>query len=199
MSPGKKKVKDFLVQHIDVDQPGIFNQAVMELGALVCKPKQPLCSHCPLSVSCSAYLTNNVHTLPVIKKSNKVTVRYFYYLVIVMEKNSGSAVWMRKRTDADIWRNLYDFPLIETETETGEEELIKLESWQYLAGSHPLTIERSIRFPKYKLSHQELRVTFLLIRPQNFFHKDFTMIPFSALHNYPVPRLIENLLKKILF
>jgi A/G-specific adenine glycosylase len=194
---GKKQVRAFLEQQLDPGQPGIFNQAVMELGALVCKPARPLCEQCPLSEECAAFTKGLTSELPIIKKTVRIAKRYFHYLVIYSRKNRDLSVWIRKREGNDIWKNLYDFPMIETEDVTSEEQLMKLGNWKNLSGKYHLTIEQSISFPKYLLSHRELITRFLIIRSDEYFSKDFKQIQLSDIHNYPVPRLIENFLKKV--
>lgn len=194
---GKKKIKTFLDTEIDHGQPGIFNQAAMEMGALVCKPKLPLCAECPLRDNCIAFREGTVSQLPVINKPKKISVRNFNYIVIFSGKKENPELWIRKRTSTDIWKNLYDFPLIETEHEIQEDDLIRLEEWKFITGLYSLTIGQSITYPKYKLTHQELRVKFFFIYSADYFHKDFLKVKISDIHNFPVSRLIENFLKKV--
>src|SRR5690606_18804150 len=63
---------------IDHDRPGDFNQAVMELGATICLPQNPLCEICPVNESCEALAKNKVKQLPVKSKKVKVTNRHFH-------------------------------------------------------------------------------------------------------------------------
>jgi len=194
---GKKQVMAFLEQQLDPVQPGAFNQAVMELGALVCKPIRPLCGECPLSEECVAYRKGITNELPVVKKPAKVVRRYFHYLVIYSGNKRNMSVWINKRKGNDIWKNLYDFPLIETENDTSEEQLVNLQSWGKISGKYPLTIEQSINFPRYLLSHREIIARFLIIRSDEYFSKEFIQVPFSEIHNYPISRIIENFLNKV--
>jgi A/G-specific adenine glycosylase len=194
---GKAKIKDFLLQQIDPEHPGIFNQAVMELGALVCKPKQPLCDRCPLNKDCYALSHGLTDELPVTNKSKPLTVRFFNYLVIFSNKGDDFFIWIRKRTDDDIWKNLYDFPLIEVEAEIPRDELENSEAWKHIAGQHQFLIRQVIDNPKYLLTHRELRVKFFIIESEGYYHPGFIKIRFSDFHNYPVSRLIDNFFKKI--
>jgi A/G-specific adenine glycosylase len=196
-SAGRKKIRIFLEGNIDRDDPGTFNQAAMEMGALVCKPKQPLCGNCPLSESCFALLNGKVEKLPVVNKPKAISTRYFNYLIIINKDDEDIFTWIRKRTGNDIWKNLYDFPLIETESDISSDDLEQLNEWKSIFGSQPYTIAQSIDHPRYLLSHRELRARIVILNSPGFDHKDFIKIHFSDIHNYPVPRLIENILKNI--
>jgi A/G-specific adenine glycosylase len=194
---GKAKIKTFLLQQIDPEQPGIFNQAVMELGALICKPKQPLCDQCPLNKDCFAHTHGLVAELPITNKSKPLTVRYFNYLVIFSGKGDDVHTWIRKRTGNDIWKNLYDFPLIETDREFPPDELENSEAWKHIAGHHHFLTRQVMDNPKYLLTHRELRVKFFIVQTEGYYHPEFIKIRFSDFHNYPVPRLIDNFFKKV--
>jgi len=194
---GKKMIMEFLLRQIDHDKPGDFNQAVMELGALVCKPKQPLCIQCPVHSGCFAHANGLTAGLPVTIKPRSVTVRFFNYLVISERKEDDWYIWLKKRTGNDIWKNLYDFPLIETERELSVKELENSEDWKLIAGAHHLQVIQVMNNARYLLTHRELRVKFFIIHADDYFHKDFLKIRFSDHHKYPVPRLIENFLKKV--
>lgn len=95
---------------IDPDRPGDFNQAVMELGATICLPKNPKCEICPVNESCEGLARKTVDQLPVKSKKVKVTHRFFHFLEITDGKN----YLMVKREKKDVWLNLFTFPMIET-------------------------------------------------------------------------------------
>lgn len=192
---GTKKVRAFLDEHFDRDLPGVFNQAAMEMGAMVCKPRQPLCDQCPLNDLCYALKHDQVNILPVMNKPNKPQVRYLNYLVILSGDGPGRSLWMRKRTGEDIWKNLYDFPVVEADRELSPEEIRKSEEWKKITGNFsPHIVQEKILAP-YLLSHRELRVKFFIVESSDYFHQNFIKVPLSDIYNYPVPRLIENILK----
>lgn len=93
--------------------PGEYNQAIMELGALVCTPRSPRCEDCPVSAGCFANHKNLTRDLPVKLAKSVQRKRYLYYLMPTKEKS----VWMKKRSHSDIWKGLYDFPCIESASE----------------------------------------------------------------------------------
>ena len=105
----KKYLSTLAEELLDKKQPGIYNQAIMDFGAVVCKPSIPLCSICPFNKTCFAFLNDKVKKLPV--KSKRITIkeRWFYYLVIEGE----NGVIIQQRKSKDIWNQLYEFPMIE--------------------------------------------------------------------------------------
>ncbi|MBI1305792.1 MAG: A/G-specific adenine glycosylase [Bacteroidetes bacterium] len=114
-SPKSKLVFTELAnEFLDQNNPGLHNQAIMELGALICKPANPDCSACPLSISCEARIKNLTSSLPVKLASGKKKKRFFNYFV----PNNLDTLWLRKRKGKDIWTELYEPPLCETTSET---------------------------------------------------------------------------------
>lgn len=109
-SEGKKIFSALANKVLDTSRPGLFNQAIMDFGATVCKPATPLCSHCPLNSICVAYKKGIVNTLPVKEKSVQKKTRWFSYFVL----NAHEKTFVRKRTGKDVWQNLFEFYLVET-------------------------------------------------------------------------------------
>jgi A/G-specific adenine glycosylase len=204
----RKKVKEFLFKHISPDEPGNFNQAMMELGALVCRPKQPICINCPVRESCFALAANRTDDLPVVNRAKPLRTRHFHYLVITSGKGNEKFTWLHKRTGNDIWKNLYDFPLIEAERELGPDEIMEREEFRMIFKDVSYTVEPAISKARHILSHQELKVIIvqvladlgdILVQVLTDLgeSKTYIKVPISEVHKYPVPRLIENYLKKI--
>ncbi|MFN0015368.1 MAG: A/G-specific adenine glycosylase [Saprospiraceae bacterium] len=116
-TPAAKQAFDALAQQLlDTGQPGAYNQAIMDFGAGQCTPRQPACAACPLADRCSAHLSGAVHRLPVKKKAAAKQHRFFVYAVF----RQGGHVWVRQREAADIWANLYEFPLLELASEPAD-------------------------------------------------------------------------------
>jgi len=107
---GKKYFFSLANKLIDKTRPDLFNQALMEFGALHCLPKNPKCGECIFSKSCNANQRNLQAVLPVKSKKLKIKTRYFYYFILI-NKNK---VLLKRRTEKDIWQGLNDFYLIET-------------------------------------------------------------------------------------
>lgn len=104
---------------IDKKNPDIFNQALMDFGATLCKPKKPLCEECPLSNECYAFRNNKISDLPVKSNNIKIKDRYFHYLI---SENSDS-IYLKQRLEKDIWQGLYEFPLLELSIQKNIEEI----------------------------------------------------------------------------
>lgn len=152
---GKKYFFSLANELIDKKQPDLFNQAVMEFGALHCLPKNPRCSECIFSKSCEANQKNLQSDLPFKSKKLKVKTRYLNYFVI----RSGSRIYMRQRNGKDIWKGLYDFYLIETPRSRKPEVLLKED--QLLSKS---TVISESKVVTHILSHQKLKVKFIDIK-----------------------------------
>jgi A/G-specific adenine glycosylase len=107
---GKKQFSELAQSLIHEDDPALYNQAMMEFGALQCKPKSPDCPSCPLQVSCFAKNNNLISMLPVKLKKLTVKTRHINYFIC----ENDNEILVSKRIYEDIWQHLYDFPHIET-------------------------------------------------------------------------------------
>lgn len=194
---GKKIFTDLANELLDQTQAGIFNQAMMEFGSLQCKPKNPDCQICPLQISCEARLKNRISELPVKIKAQKSRERYFNYILAI----KNDQILVNKRRSGDIWENMIDLPLFETESRTEIPDLIQSENFIKAFGKQVLI--RSVSKPvKHILSHQKLNTTFIQI--ENF-TDDFLMdqswfyVSREELEKLPQPKLIfqffENFFK----
>ncbi|MDR7128559.1 A/G-specific adenine glycosylase [Algoriphagus sp. 4150] len=191
-SKAKKEFETLANQLIPKDNPGEFNQAMMDFGARLCTPKKPDCSSCPLKDSCFALLYNMVSDLPVKINKVKIKERHFHYYVIKCGKRW---VW-KKRTSGDIWEGLFDFPQIESSSEL-------LPSVMDI----PLTSEEETRrFPKkyrHILSHQRLNAVFseVEIKEENSEvlenwceNEGFMLVAEDKIEYLAKPKLIVNFL-----
>ena len=187
-SLGIKEFKILAQNLLDISQPGNYNQAIMEFGATVCTPKLPLCDDCIFNSICIAKGNNTVHLLPVKIKSKPVKKRNFNYIVIVSENENTI---LNQRIGKGIWQQLYEFPLIETESEIALEELHKLPEFQVI--TKDLQISSVLLFNDnpiiHKLSHQHIITNFWILETST---KDKNMIAISEISTYAVPVLIEN-------
>jgi len=186
-SQGIKEFKAKAQQLIDEEQPGIFNQAVMEFGARQCKPQSPNCSDCVLNKECVALITNNIKKLPVKEKKIKIRKRYFNYLVF---KTPSNKTILEKRTSG-IWKNMYQFPLIECDKELSRNELLKNELFTpYSNGLLSIQLFNS-KTIIHKLSHQHIFTKFWIVEVDAINDID---LDWEELAKYPVSKLIDNFL-----
>lgn len=193
---GKKEFSQLAFDLLDKKNPATHNQAIMELGALQCKPVNPDCSVCVLNTMCFAYSKKRINELPVKAKRTKVRNRYFNYIVL----HHKGKIAINKRSGKDIWINLYDFPLIETTTELPEDEFLRSKQWKGFIEKNKYII-RSVSTPfKHILSHQKIYARFWKLdceKPlDKFLPKTVLIIKEKDIHKYAVPRLIENYLEK---
>ncbi|MFV8332801.1 A/G-specific adenine glycosylase [Flavobacterium sp. GSP14] len=187
----KKEFADLAFEVMPKDNPAIFNQAIMEFGALQCVPKSPDCSICIFNESCAALQKNKVDQLPVKSKKLKVRNRYFNYLVL--EDETGNTI-VQKRTDKGIWHNLYEFPLIETEKEEDFDAVtVYLQTNfrdHYQVKSLLEYNEKSIL---HKLSHQHLHIKFWKLAVKGIVAGG---IDLKTLRTFPFPIVIHNFIEK---
>ena len=193
---GRKHFKKILHELIKNENSGIFNQAIMEFGALQCIPKNPDCKNCPLNSVCFAYNKNSVTDFPAKKRKVKQKVRYFNYLYIIY----NDFTFIEKRTKNDIWKLLYQFPLIETKKEISINDLERDKNWlRIFEGLNP-DIDRNYFEKKHILSHQKLQTRFYKIKINHindFLVKNYLKMPIPKLSTLGIPRLIENYIKVV--
>ena len=189
---GMKKYYDRGIKLMAQHSPSEFNQALMEFGALQCVPLNPACDECPLRQGCYAYGKGKVNALPVRKEKVKIRNRYFDYFII----RSGNDVYLRKRTGNDIWKSLYDFPLVESGRHLPRALLARSVSARVLKGILPADITGGKRVYRHKLSHQTLNVRFWTV--QNGDMRKQLKIPgiikanLRSIKRFPFPKLIES-------
>ncbi|WP_370407482.1 A/G-specific adenine glycosylase [Tenacibaculum dicentrarchi] len=191
-SKGIKEFKELAQTLIDVSQPGMYNQAIMDFGALQCKPQNPLCESCPLSESCVALDKKLIKELPVKEKKIKVKKRYFNYLVVVTDDNKTN---IEQRIGKGIWQGLYQFPLIETTTAINETQLIEQPEFAKLFPKETILTLFNQKDIVHKLSHQHLSTKFWIVKTTNTSEKT---ILWNDIKQYPVPVLIDNFLNEFL-
>ena len=179
---GKKLFQGVANDVLNEEKPGLHNQAMMEFGALLCKPKNPDCNICPLAPGCYAYNHNAIAALPQKLKKTKIKERFFNYLVVT----DGDTILMNKRDETDIWANMYDFPLIESRSRLTAQEVILLPEFKTFFGENSLIIN-TYPIKKHALTHQHLHAQFIHINnepiklEQKWFYIDVNILKSIAL------------------
>ena len=188
-APAKKEFSSLALELISKDNPALFNQAIMEFGALQCVPKNPNCADCIFNNSCAALQKKKVDQLPVKLKKLKIRNRFFNYL-IVSDDNENTVI--QKRTEKGIWHNLYEFPLIESEKEENFDNISKqiktnFNHWNILSIG-----EESSKSTIHKLSHQHLHIQFWNVKVAGVLTNGINK---TDLKSYPFPIVLHNFIK----
>ncbi|MGY5849121.1 A/G-specific adenine glycosylase [Salegentibacter sp. F14] len=190
-SSGIKQFKLLANELLDKKNPSLFNQGLMEFGAIQCKPRNPKCESCPFNGRCLALKNKKIQELPVKLRKTKVKKRYFHYLVFASKENE---TLLKQRTGKGIWRGLYEFPLIETGESAIDETFISedriLEKTGVAGAEVILYNDKPV---VHKLSHQHIYTHFWMVKSGSLQKNG---VPIEKLKNYPVPVLIQNFLEE---
>lgn len=186
---GKKQFTELAQSLLPHSHSAKFNQAIMDFGAVLCKPQQPLCSTCLLKKDCVAFKTNRQQELPVKNKSIKLKDRWFYFY---LAKWRGK-YYIAQRTGKDIWSQLYQFPLVESSKELKEKFILKAYE-QYESNADSFEQVHLSKEYHQKLSHQHIHVRFshLLYSSRPSLPADYKPIAIHELEQYPFPILLKN-------
>lgn len=190
-SKNRKVFVDILNELMREQSPRLFNNAMMEMGATVCKPQNPLCNDCPVQTFCEAYKNETISELPVKLKKVKVTQRHLNFFFI--EYKNG--FYLEQREGKGIWQNLFQLPLIETKI-PADTNLLKPLITKLLKADKTFDIKLEQKM-KHQLTHQSLEAQFwsvrLKVKPV-FTNKKIVYTNLSDYKNFAVPKLIENYL-----
>tara|TARA_B100000795_G_C22800259_1_gene441499 strand:- start:2503 stop:3546 length:1044 start_codon:yes stop_codon:yes gene_type:complete len=188
-SAGIKEFKALAQTLIDESKPGTHNQAIMDFGALHCKPQNPLCETCPFADSCVALEKKLTKELPVKEKKIKVRNRYFNFLVV---KTNTNKTILSERKGKGIWQGLYQFPLIESDTNIDKNELVSSKEFINLFPNETTLSLFNKKEIIHKLSHQHLYTQFWIVETAT---SSEAKIKWNTINKYPVPVLIANFLE----
>jgi A/G-specific adenine glycosylase len=189
---GKKYFNELAQNLLDKSEPGLYNQAIMDFGATVCKPQLPLCEECMLSHQCIAYKKNKVKELPV--KVNKLIKkhRFFYYIIA----SFNGLIYVKKREGKDIWQNLWEFILLEQQEKVAIENFLKSPAFLSVVGKNAALVNVS-DFYKQQLTHQTIEGCFILVELKTGFRNgDYHLLSKSEISQLAFPRFITNYFEK---
>ena len=192
---GKKLFAALADEMLDKSRPAAYNQAIMDFGAIQCTPQSPNCMFCPLADSCTALSKGQVMQLPVKQHRIKTSNRYFNYIYVRM----GAHTLIHKRTEDDIWKNLFELPLVETEKDLSEEEFLACPQFHALFAEGEVRMVRTLlRGVKHVLSHRVIYTNFYEVTlPDNSSSfSSYQRVAVEDLGRYAVPRLIHAFLEK---
>jgi len=186
-SEGRKEYQKTAQELLNSQEPGAYNQAIMDFGATVCTPKNPNCSQCPFLDQCYALLKNSISQLPVKSKKIQKKNRFLNYYVLLYHNE----IAIKQRNQNDIWKGLYEFYLIETSHPVPQpKELIATNSWRIASFGSNNTYW-------HKLTHRDLKVTFTVINLENKANlpEDLFFIKTKNLSKFAYPKVIHCFFK----
>ncbi len=191
---GKKQFSALADELLDRSQPGLYNQAIMDFGATVCKPKQPNCVSCPFNKKCVALKENKINEWPVKSKTLTRKERWFYYFII--EKDNK--VLVRKRTGKDIWENLHDFFLVETKESTDLKKLLAGKELHAITGKIDTASVLLSETFRQQLTHQDIYARFIRLSSSKALkdNGEFFVITLKDLRKLAFPKIIVQYLEQ---
>lgn len=181
-----KEFKIILNELIDSEKPDLFNQSIIEYGALFCVPKSPKCHVCVFQDSCYAFSKQKITEFPVKLKKKKSIERYLNFMAVKTEES----FYLVKREEDSIWKNLYEFPNIESK------KMFETEMSEELLGLN-IKIDRVGKSTKHILSHQNIYAKLFVCSLGNGFVRpdSWQLVHADELNNYPIHRLMEKLIE----
>ena len=194
---GKKMFASLADELLDRSRPADYNQALMDFGAVQCTPQAPDCLSCPLADGCRALAQGRVLRLPVKRHKTKTVNRYFNYIYV----RTGAYTLLHKRTEDDIWRNLFELPLLEAERDWSVEEFLASPGLHSLLAEGERPVFRPLlRGVKHVLSHRVIYANFYeaVLPEDSVSFPGCLRVRTEDLENYAVPRLVHAFLEKYL-
>ncbi len=188
---GIKEFKKLAIELMDHNEPANYNQAIMEFGALQCKPKNPYCIVCPLNDSCEALKKGVIDVLPIKLKKLTIKKRYFNYLIFSIKDQQTI---IQQRSGNGIWQGLYEFPLIESEKITTKNIATHSVFKDVLYNKEYEIVPYQKEPVVHKLSHQHLYTKFFIVKIDEpvTIKEPQKLVSYKEIHNYPVPILLGN-------
>lgn len=196
-SQGKKLFTSLANEYLDKKNPALYNQAIMDFGALQCVPSSPDCFQCPLSDSCVAFAKGIVTDLPIKQGRVKVVNRYFNYIYVRM----GAHTFINKRLENDIWKNLFDLPLIEFPHQVTDEEFLSSPQFKELfVNGESYNVHCLVRNMKHVLSHRVIYANFyeVILPESSQAFSSYKKVKIDELDRYAIPRLVHLFFEKYL-
>ncbi|MGI6219702.1 MAG: A/G-specific adenine glycosylase [Bacteroidaceae bacterium] len=211
---GKKYFARLAAELLPASNPGLYNQAIMDFGALQCVPQSPDCANCPLMAKCAAYADGRQAELPVKARQQQVTDVYLHYIYVRM----GDAVCLRRRTgkvvgesakegasfaSSAIWKGLYELPLVVTGQAVSPEQFLKSKEFRSFFASEAELQSASLSLLRcnvlHRLSHRQLHLNFYAVTfPEEVASfSGYMRVPFAECARFPVPRPIASLWKEL--
>lgn len=193
---GKKEFALLANELIDKKAPGKYNQAIMEFGATYCTPSNPNCQECIFNDKCLSGVAGKAGNYPVKSAKTKTKTRYFEYFFLKQKQNT----FIEKRIGKDIWKNLYQLPVLEFSQKPSKQVVLRELQKEILKSSlKNFTIQKISSHKKHQLSHQTIMARFWQIRLDKIYSmSSYKQVTIKSIKKYPFPVLINNRLQEIL-
>lgn len=191
---GKKEFQHLAESLLDKEQPGNFNQAMMEFGALICTPSNPQCEICPFNNSCIALKNDRVAELPVKSKVTRKELMHLNYFVIRVNKG----IFLQQRPSSGIWGNLYEFPVLSSRKKPTR---IELQQAATQSGLPSLKFAEASKPVAHLLTHRKIIARFWRFELDEYSPTDrliFIGEP-ADLEKFAVPKPVERYLSECIF
>ncbi len=189
---GRKTFRRIAENLLHIKKPAIFNQAIMDFGATVCKPQNPTCNVCVQAKDCYAFQKGLIHALPMKKPTISRKKRWLYYFVVSRGREN---IWIRERTGKDIWQNLFEFVLLETGKIMPQKKLQQSSFYKNIFGNDECRIKEISPSFRQNLTHQVITCYFVQIDKPVSKLDGYRSVPRKQLKEYPFPKIITDYLK----
>jgi len=190
-SDGKKIFSQLADKLMHKKDPGIYNQALMDFGAVVCKPFNPLCGNCVFKKNCYAFNNEVINLLPVKEKKKSIRHRWFYYIIA----EYGGKIYIRPRVGKDIWKNLYEFFLIESSSQIKAEDVIRKAGELKYLEKGTFTLQSVSPIFHQSLSHQKISCRFITVKLEQPVRLPlFKAVTNRQISHYAFPKIINEFL-----
>lgn len=190
---GKFLYQQLAFELLDKKNAGVYNQAIMDFGATICKPQNPLCKECIQRKECEAYNKGFVTNLPIKEKTVQKRNRWLYYFLIEVDEK----IYIRKRVEKDIWQNLHEFVLFEAQ-EPIRKSFQEHPFLKNLFQNDAYNIDHVSRLYKQQLTHQNIHGQFILLRAKTELITlySYSLIKKDKLKQYAFPKFINKFLEE---
>ncbi len=198
----RKNIEKIAREMLPEGRAGDFNQALMDFGSLVCKPKGPVCSVCPFARECVARVSGLHEIIPFKNKKIVQKKRYFHFFLFYFYEQGNPVLFVEKRNHSDIWKNLYQLPLLETQTSSLDSETLALHPVfsELVVNEKDLEWEDVPFHISHQLTHQRIEAYFYkkMLQPHYYpiFEKQYSKVSIDDFRQMGKPILITKFLEK---
>ena len=194
-SQGKFFFNELAKDLLDKKQPGLFNQAIMDFGAVVCKPSLPGCTKCIFKKDCFAFLNNSIDKFPLKEKKIKIKKRFFYYFMMEYQDK----IVLRQRTAKDIWQQLFEFPVIETVSLINVEDILNIAEKKGMLRTKEYKLGNVSPVLTQQLTHQLItgQIIKLRLNQRPDLKDGALLIKKNLLYRYSFPKFINQYFEEI--